>query len=284
MPSDGPSPAEAPRRSPTRSPPTYARWAARSPRERASSRWLSSPARGRALRCHARTVPAPRRDRLAAATAAALERYRYGPGVFKVDWALSGPIPWAAPECAQAGTVHLGGTLDEIAASERAPGRGETSERPFVLLAQPTVFDPSRAPAGNTPLGRYCHVPNGSTADMTEAIERQIERFAPGFGELFSPAAPWARPTSSDGTRTSWAGTSQAARTSFASSSPVLCCGRFRTRRRSTVCISVLRRRLRVEAFTACADRSPRVRRYARTASPNSARRRSQASRRHGRR
>ena len=113
----------------------------------------------------------------------ALERYRYGPGVFKLDWALSDPIPWAAPECAQAGTVHLGGTLDEIAASERAPARGEASERPFVLLAQPTMFDPSRAPEGRHTAWAYCHVPNGSTVDMTEAIERQIERFAPGFGE-----------------------------------------------------------------------------------------------------
>jgi phytoene dehydrogenase-like protein len=113
----------------------------------------------------------------------ALDRYRYGPGVFKLDWALSGPIPWEAPECAQAGTIHLGGTLDELAASERAPERGETSERPFVLLAQPTVFDPSRAPAGQHTAWGYCHVPNGSTADMTEVIERQIERFAPGFGE-----------------------------------------------------------------------------------------------------
>jgi phytoene dehydrogenase-like protein len=111
----------------------------------------------------------------------ALERFRYGPGVFKLDWALSGPIPWAAPECAGAGTVHLGGTLEEIAASERAPGQGATSEHPFVLLAQPTMFDDSRAPAGKHTAWAYCHVPNGSTSDMTEAVERQIERFAPGF-------------------------------------------------------------------------------------------------------
>jgi phytoene dehydrogenase-like protein len=120
-------------------------------------------------------------DRLQGGYRRALERYRYGPGVFKLDWALSGPIPWAAPDCARAGTVHLGGTLDEIAASERAPVRGETSERPFVLLAQPTMFDPSRAPEGRHTAWAYCHVPNGSTVDMTEAIERQIERFAPGF-------------------------------------------------------------------------------------------------------
>jgi phytoene dehydrogenase-like protein len=113
----------------------------------------------------------------------ALERYRYGPGVFKLDWALSGPIPWAAPACAQAGTVHLGGTLDQIAASEKAPERGETTGRPFVLLVQPTIFDPSRAPEGQHTAWAYCHVPNGSTIDMTAAIERQIERFAPGFGD-----------------------------------------------------------------------------------------------------
>jgi phytoene dehydrogenase-like protein len=113
----------------------------------------------------------------------ALERFRYGPGVFKLDWALSGPIPWAAPVCAEAGTVHLGGTLDEIAASERAPARGETSERPFVLLVQPTLFDPSRAPEGKHTAWAYCHVPNGSSVDRTETIERQVERFAPGFQE-----------------------------------------------------------------------------------------------------
>jgi phytoene dehydrogenase-like protein len=122
-------------------------------------------------------------DRLGGRYRQALERYSYGPGVFKLDWALSAPIPWATPECAQAGTVHLAGTLDEITDSERAPERGETSNRPFVLLAQPTMFDPSRAPAGRHTAWGYCHVPNGSTVEMTGAIERQIERFAPGFGE-----------------------------------------------------------------------------------------------------
>ena len=121
-----------------------------------------------------------------------LEGYRYGPGVFKLDWALSGPIPWRVPAWGEAGTIHLGGTLDEIAASERAPERGETSERPFVLLAQPTMFDPSRAPAGQHTVWAYCHVPNGSTVDMTDAIERQIERFAPGFRELVLGRKAWA--------------------------------------------------------------------------------------------
>jgi phytoene dehydrogenase-like protein len=122
-------------------------------------------------------------DRLGGRYRRALERYRYGPGVFKLDWALSGPIPWTAAKCAEAGTVHLGGTLDEIATSERAPERGATTDRPFVLLAQPTMFDPSRAPDGQHTAWAYCHVPNGSAVDMTEPIERQIERFAPGFGE-----------------------------------------------------------------------------------------------------
>jgi phytoene dehydrogenase-like protein len=112
-----------------------------------------------------------------------LERYRYGPGVFKLDWALDGPIPWQAEECARAATVHLGATLEEIAASEVAPGRGEIAERPYVLLAQQSLFDPTRAPAGQHTAWAYCHVPNGSTVDMTERIEAQIERFAPGFRE-----------------------------------------------------------------------------------------------------
>ena len=108
-----------------------------------------------------------------------LERYRYGPGVFKVDWALSQPIPWRARECLRAGTVHLGGTLDEVADSER----GNISNRPFVLLSQPTLFDPSRAPAGKHVTWAYCHVPNGWSGSALQAIEAQVERFAPGFGE-----------------------------------------------------------------------------------------------------
>jgi phytoene dehydrogenase-like protein len=112
-----------------------------------------------------------------------LQRWRYGPGVFKADYALAGPIPWRAPEVAEAGTVHLGGSLDEIAESERAAWEGRHAERPFVLLAQHTLFDHSRAPAGKHTAWAYCHVPNGSTVDMRERIERQIERFAPGFKE-----------------------------------------------------------------------------------------------------
>ena len=110
-----------------------------------------------------------------------LTRYRYGPGVFKVDWALDGPIPWRAAECLRAGTVHLAGSLKELADAEAAVGRGEIPQRPFVLLAQQSLFDPSRAPAGKQTGWAYCHVPNGATEDMTARIEAQVERFAPGF-------------------------------------------------------------------------------------------------------
>lgn len=112
-----------------------------------------------------------------------LERYRYGMGVFKMDWALAEALPFTAAECRQAGTVHLGGSLEEIVASEQAAWSGKYAEKPFVLLAQQSLFDPSRAPAGRHTLWGYCHVPNGSTKDMTDIIERQIERFAPGFRE-----------------------------------------------------------------------------------------------------
>ena len=110
-----------------------------------------------------------------------LERYRYGPGVFKMDWALDAPIPWRAEACRRAATVHLGGTLDEIADAEQAAFRGQHGERPFVILAQPSVFDDTRAPAGRHTAWAYCHVPHGSKVDMSERIESQIERFAPGF-------------------------------------------------------------------------------------------------------
>jgi phytoene dehydrogenase-like protein len=120
-------------------------------------------------------------ERLPAGYRHALQRYRYGPGVFKVDWALDAPIPWKAPECAHAATIHAGGTLAEIAESERAAWQGRSLERPFVLLAQPSLFDGSRAPEGKHTAWAYCHVPHGSTCDMTGRIEAQIERFAPGF-------------------------------------------------------------------------------------------------------
>ncbi|HEX9780432.1 MAG TPA: NAD(P)/FAD-dependent oxidoreductase [bacterium] len=117
-----------------------------------------------------------------------LTRYRYGPGVCKVDWALAGPIPWTADACRRAGTVHLGGTIEEIAEAERAPWDGRLAERPFVLVAQPTVCDPSRAPDGRHVGWAYCHVPHGSDADATDRIESQIERFAPGFRRLILAA------------------------------------------------------------------------------------------------
>lgn len=113
-----------------------------------------------------------------------LEGYRYGVGSFKMDWALSGPIPWRSSGCSLAATVHLGGTLEEIAASEEAASLGRVPERPFVLLVQPTLFDPTRAPEGKHVAWAYCHVPFGCDADLTEAVEAQVERFAPGFRDL----------------------------------------------------------------------------------------------------
>jgi phytoene dehydrogenase-like protein len=122
-------------------------------------------------------------DRLPARYRQTLERYRYGAAAFKLDWALDGPAPWTAPGCLRAATVHLGGSLEEIAASEAAHERGEVHDRPFVLFAQPSLFDPTRAPEGRHTGWAYCHVPNGSTLDVADRIERQVERFAPGFRE-----------------------------------------------------------------------------------------------------
>ena len=113
-----------------------------------------------------------------------LGRYLYGPGTFKVDWALDGPIPWRDPAVREASTVHVGGTLEEIAAAEAAPWKGEHAEKPYLILVQQSELDPTRAPAGQHTGYAYCHVPNGSTVDRTEAIEAQIERFAPGFRDL----------------------------------------------------------------------------------------------------
>ncbi len=120
-------------------------------------------------------------DRLPARYRRTLERFRYGPGVFKVDWALDGPIPWANPDAALAATVHLGGSFTEIAAAEDAVQKGHHPDRPFVLLAQQSLFDATRVPDGTHTAWAYCHVPNGSTVNMTSRIEDQIERFAPGF-------------------------------------------------------------------------------------------------------
>ncbi len=128
-----------------------------------------------------RQVVALAGDRLPARYRRRLARFGYGPGVHKVDWALDGPIPWAAPGAARAATVHVGGSLAEVAAAEEAVQRGGHPQRPFVLVVQPSAFDPSRAPAGVHVGWAYCHVPNGSTVDLTERIEAQVERFAPGF-------------------------------------------------------------------------------------------------------
>ncbi len=125
------------------------------------------------LRVAGRRLPRLYRERL--------RRFRYGPGAFKRDWALDAPIPWTAPEACRAGTVHLGGTLEEIAAAEREVAAGREPERPYVLVAQQSLFDDTRAPAGRHTGWAYCHVPNGSEEDMTERIEAQVERFAPGF-------------------------------------------------------------------------------------------------------
>lgn len=120
-------------------------------------------------------------SRLPVAYRKKLERYRYGPGIFKVDWALSSPIPWKSKDCQQAGTIHIGGTLEEIQLSEDLVWAGKTPEKPFTLLAQQSLFDSTRAPDGKHTGWSYCHVPNGCKFDMTDKIEAQIERFAPGF-------------------------------------------------------------------------------------------------------
>jgi phytoene dehydrogenase-like protein len=142
------------------------------------------PARAVILDVTPRQVLAMAGDRLPSGYRRQLEGYRYGPGVFKIDWALGGPIPWRDPATARAGTVHLGGSMRDVAASEAAVVRHRHADRPFVLLVQPTLADPSRAPEGQHVAWAYCHVPNGSTTDMTAAIEAQVERFAPGFRDL----------------------------------------------------------------------------------------------------
>ena len=123
-------------------------------------------------------------DRLPPGYRSRLEDFSYGPGVFKMDWALSEPIPWRAAECRRAGTVHLAGSFEEVLESERQPEAGRHPERPYVLLTQPSLFDGARAPEGKHVAWAYCHVPNGSTVDMSARIEAQIERFAPGFRDV----------------------------------------------------------------------------------------------------
>jgi phytoene dehydrogenase-like protein len=142
------------------------------------------PARAVILDLTPRQVLAVAGDRLPHGYRRALERFRYGPGVFKIDWALAGPIPWLDPATARAGTVHLGGSPRDMVASEDAPSRGRIHDRPFVLLVQPTLFDPSRAPVGKHVAWAYCHVPHGSTEDLTDLMEGRVETFAPGFRDL----------------------------------------------------------------------------------------------------
>jgi phytoene dehydrogenase-like protein len=142
------------------------------------------PARTAFLDLTPRQVVALAGDKLGSWFSARLCRYRYGPGVFKIDWALDGPIPWKASDVASAATVHLGCSLPEISFSEREVWRNRAVNQPFVLLAQPSLFDPTRAPTGKHTAWAYCHVPHGSTVDMSSRIEAQIERFAPGFRDL----------------------------------------------------------------------------------------------------
>ena len=140
-------------------------------------------------------------DQLPARYRKRLESFRHAPSVFKIDYALSAPVPWRAAACRSAGTLHLGGTLDEIAAGERAIADGRHPERPFVLAAQQSLFDSTRVPEGRQTLWAYCHVPHGSGRDMTKAVEHQIERFAPGFRDcvlarrILDAAGDWSAPT-----------------------------------------------------------------------------------------
>ncbi len=154
-----------------------------------TGRWVTSldslpPARAVLLDVTPRQLLGLAGDQLPARQRRALRRYRYGPGVCKVDWALSGPVPWRAAACREAGTVHLGGTLAEVARSEAEVTAGRVPDRPYCLVAQPGVVDLSRAPAGQHTLWGYCHVPAGCPADVSSRIEAQIERFAPGFRDL----------------------------------------------------------------------------------------------------
>ncbi len=154
-----------------------------------TGRWLRSlrelpPAPALLLDVTPRSLICLAGDRLPARYRAALSRFRYGSGVFKADFALSGPVPWTNHDCRQAGTLHLGGSFEEVAAAEADVAAGRHPQSPYVLVVQPGVVDPSRAPGGRHGLYAYCHVPAGSDVDMTGRIELQIERFAPGFGDL----------------------------------------------------------------------------------------------------
>jgi phytoene dehydrogenase-like protein len=143
-----------------------------------------SPARATLFDITPRQVVGIAGDRLPAGYRRSMARFRYGPGIFKIDWALDGPIPWGDPAAGRAGTVHVGGTMADVVAWEDGVAAGRLGDRPFTLVVQASRFDPSRAPTGKHTAWAYCHVPNGSTVDMTGAIEAQVERFAPGFRDL----------------------------------------------------------------------------------------------------
>jgi phytoene dehydrogenase-like protein len=154
-----------------------------------TGRWVRSlaelpAARAVLLDVSPRTLDQLAGDRLPGRYRSALRRYRYGPGVCKLDFALSGPVPWTNQACRKAGTLHLGGRFEQVAAAEAEVAAGQHPHEPYVLVVQPGVADPSRAPAGQQTLWTYCHVPSGSDVDMTDRIEAQIERFAPGFRDL----------------------------------------------------------------------------------------------------
>ncbi len=210
------------------------------------------PARAVLLDLTPRQVLEVAGDRLPTGYRHRLEGYRYGPGVHKLDWALDGPIPWRDPQTARAGTVHLGGTMREVASAEDAVHRGRVAERPFVLLVQPTIADPSRAPAGKHVAWAYCHVPNGWTGDATEAIEAQVERYAPGFRRPRSSPDPctararWRRTTP-----TTSAATSTAASRTCASSCSAPSSAGTRTPRPIRACSCAPRPRRRAAASTA---------------------------------
>ncbi|HEY2509198.1 MAG TPA: NAD(P)/FAD-dependent oxidoreductase [Streptosporangiaceae bacterium] len=196
-------------------------------------------------------------DRLPARYQRALRRFRYGPGVCKVDWALDGPIPWQSEAARRAGTVHVGGTFAEVARSEAEVSNGRHPERPFCLVAQPGLVDPGRAPAGQQALWGYCHVPPGSPVDMSARIEAQIERFAPGFRDRVLARSVQTAVDMGATIRTTSTATLTAGPPPCGRPSRGLRCGGIRTARHCPVCICARRPRHRAAASMACAAGGP---------------------------
>ncbi len=192
-------------------------------------------------------------DRLTGRYRRALTRFRYGPGVFKLDWALREPIPWTSADVRQAGTVHIGGRLEEMRAAEADVHAGGHPDRPYVIVVQPTVMDPTRAPAGAHVAWGYCHVPNGSTVDCTDEVESQIERFAPGFRDIVAARHTMSARAMEAHDANSSVVTSTGARAISASCSPVRSFPFDRGRRHCPVCTSARRRPRRAVGCTACA-------------------------------